>query len=299
MALEVFDADPGGAAAIATMPGAALTAPQTDRLRILGNLATSDTYLVENTGSASANSILLQTSWQGFRRSFAADATGTTFDTALFSEVFATGRLLHIEHPRGFHFVTTIVSASLDSSGRTATVSISPPLPGLDECNFALCTGCLATPLVQAEYALAPAPTALVPRDVEVTGANTVLVRREVPGATGTGVIAGSERVVLEYAVDFDVTVAVDTAGIGAPPVITWLASGAAVAQPARIRAARVSIAGRTQEIDPEFPVPWTGTRTASDPLSAFTPFSDRPGVARVRQSVAEILLPNVAYRGL
>ena len=294
--LQVFDADAEGVTALGTMPGATRASPlQTDRIRVLGNLLTSDSYLIANTGNAAATSILLQSNWQGFRRSFAADATGATFDTALFAEIFATGRLLHIQHPRGYHFVTQVVSATLDSAGRSPSISISPPLPTADECNFALCVGCTIDPLIAVDYLIAPAPAAFAPRDPEVTGANTVLLRREVDPVTGATL---NQRVVLEYAVELSAVLAIDTAAVGGAPNLQWQASGAAIALPARIRAARISVSARTPEIDAAFEGP---IRTTSGVLTAFTPFlaADRVGMSRVRTSMAEIMLPNLAYRGL
>lgn len=293
--LSVFDADPTGASAIAAMPGGSLAGTETDRIRILGNLVTADSYLIANTGDASATSILLQSNWQGFRRSFASDATGMTFDTALFAEVFPVGRLVHIEHPRGYHFVTRVTSATVDSAGRSPRIGVSPPLPAADECNFALCVGCMINPLVGVDYLIAPAPVGFAPRDVQVTGANTVLLRREVDPVSGAMV---SERVVLEYAVELSALLAIDRAVAGAAPDIQWQTSPAsgAIANPARIRAARISLSARSQEIDPAFAGP---LRTTSGVLTAFTPFTDRIGASRVRTSMAEIMLPNLAYRGL
>lgn len=302
-AVTLIDHDSTGMSALAQMPGASRAATQADRIQLLGNYATSDTYLIGNTGDASAASILLQSNWQGFRRSFTSDPLGATVDTALFAQVFAPGRILHVTHPRGFHFFTRITSSAVDSAGRTPRIGISPSLPAQQDCNFALCIGCTVAPMLGVEYGIDTAnnvaPT-LVPRDVQVTGTNTVLYRREFDPSTGAP-IANSTRVVLEYAVNFDVHPIVDQAAVGNPPQLSApLADGAVITNPARVRALTVALAGRTQEIDPHFPWPYgTGTRPATDPLTAFQPFTDREGASRVRTSMAEILLPNLVARGL
>ncbi len=293
VALEVFDPDLEGATAIARMPGGSLAAVETDRIRIIGNLVTSDSYLIANTGDAGANSILLQGSWHGFRRSFATEvtATGTTIDTDLFAQVFPIGRLVHIQHPLGYQFVTRITGSSVDSAGRSPRLGVSPPLPpAAGQCNFALCVGCIISPLVGVDYVIAAAPAGFE-RDVQVTGANTVLLRREIDPETGAMV---SERVVLEYAVELSAEVAVDRAAVGAPPNIQWQGDVAVTrgVLSARIRAVRISLSARTPEIDPGFGGPM---RTTAGTLTGFRPFIDRDGFSRVRTSMADIMLPNLS----
>lgn len=313
-AVQLTDHDPAATGALATMTGAAAAATHGDRLRLLGNFATSDTYLIANTGSANGSSILLQSNWQAFRRTFAADPLGTTVDSSLFQQVFATGRVLHITHPRGYHFFTVVQSSSVDSAGRTPSISVSPPLPSLDECNFSLCVGCQVTPLMMVEYGIDTAAnvlgagTGLVGNDPLVTGTNTVLYRRELDPTTGTPIAGQTARVVLEYAVDFEVMAIYDQAPVGNPPRLSPPVAAIPVGLESRVRALTVSIAGRTSDIDPTYPFPYAGIRNATinpvtgfaiDPLTAFPVFNDRPGSARVRTAMAEFVLENLALRGL
>lgn len=301
IAVQLTDADPTASSALATMPGASLAATHGDRLRLLGNMATSDTYLIGNTGSANGSSILLQSNWQAFRRTFAADPLGTTVDTNLFSQVFSNGTVLHITHPRGFHFFTVVQSSSVDSGGRTPSVSVSPPLPSLDECNFSLCVGCQVAPLEQIEYGIDTAANlglaGLAPNDPEVTGTNTILYRRQLNPVDGS-VLAGTTRAVLEYAVHFDVQAIYDRAAVGAVPSLSILSATIPAGSESRVRALQVSLAARSSEIDPTFPAP-ASVRAATAPLTSFPVFTDRPGSARVRTAVAEFVLENLALRGL
>jgi hypothetical protein len=308
VAVGLTDHDAAATSALATMPGAPRAATHGDRLRLMGNFATSDTYLIANTGSANGASILLQSNWQAFRRTFAADPLGTTVDQPLFQSVFAPGRVLHVTHPRGFHFFTQVVGSSVTSGGQTASISISPPLPALDECNFALCIGCQVSPMMMVEYGIDTADNiapALVPRDVGVTGTNTVLYRRELDPVSGTAIAGQPPRVILEWAVNFDVTVFQDAAAsASSPPILTGATSGPLTTIPAtreaRLRALRVELAARTPETDPSFPFPLPGNRDPlTQPLTSFLVFTDRPGSARVRTAVAEFVLENLALRGL
>jgi prepilin-type N-terminal cleavage/methylation domain-containing protein len=300
--LQVFNNDLEGHNAVYAMTGASAAGTlDTDRIRIIGNLVTADSYRIQNTAGASGNAILLQNDWQSFRRSFATDGTGTTFDTDLFAEVFAVGSYVHILHPQGYHFVTQITTASLDSSGRTPRLGISPPLPSSGQGSFALCVGCTISPLLAVDYLIAPAPVAFQPRDVEVTGANTVLLRRVVDPFTNAVI---SQQVVLEYAVELSASVAVNMSAPGSAPNIQWLARGAPIpgGLPGRIRGARVTLSARTQEVDTAFEGPVRGPPSVgapAGPLTGFQPFTDRIGMSRVRTSMAEIMLPNFANAGL
>lgn len=301
--VQLTDHDPAATTALATMPGASLAATHGDRLQLLGNMATSDTYLIGNTGSANGSSVLLQSNWQAFRRSFAGDPLGVTVDTALFAQVFSVGTVLHITHPRGYHYFTVVTNSSVDAAGRTPSVSISPPLPALDECNFALCVGCQVAPLALVEYGIDTATGAglagLVPNDPVVTGTNTILYRRQLDPTTGQ-VLAGTTRAVLEFAVNFDVQAIYDTAAVGGAPALSALVTAIPAGRESRVRALQVSLAARSPETDPTFPFPYTSTRNpATQPLTSFQVFTDRPGSSRVRTAVAEFVLENLALRGL
>jgi hypothetical protein len=301
LGVQLTDHDTAATTALATMPGASLAATHGDRLRLLGNMATSDTYLIGNTGSANGSSVLLQSNWQAFRRSFAGDPLGTTVDPSLFTQVFSVGTVLHITHPRGYHYFTVVTGSSVDSAGRTPSVSVSPPLPSLDECNFALCVGCQVSPLQMIEYGIDTAAGAglagLTPLDPAVTGTNTILYRRQIDPTNGN-VLPGTTRAVLEFAVNFDVQVVYDTAAVGGAPALSALVTAIPANRESRVRALQVSLAARSSEVDPSFPAP-TATRAVGAPLTSFPVFLDRPGSSRVRTAVAEFVLENLALRGL
>ncbi|MFO0683924.1 MAG: prepilin-type N-terminal cleavage/methylation domain-containing protein [Sandaracinus sp.] len=308
-AVQLTDHDPAATTALGAGGSTAVT--HGDRLRLMGNFATSDTYLVANTGSANGASVYLQSNWQAFRRSFAADPLGTSVDTSLFTSVFAPGRLVHVTHPRGYHFFATISSSAVDSAGRTPTVSISPPLPAQDECNYALCVGCQISPLMLVEYGIDTAANVapqLASADPAVVGTNTVLYRRELDPTTGDPLPNAAPRVLLEYAIHFDAGIRYDAAPVGNPPQITPappLPASATIpaGRESRVRSIQISLAARTSDIDPAFPWPYAGNRptgATESPITSFQVFTDgRPGTAHVRTAMAEFVLENLALRGL
>jgi prepilin-type N-terminal cleavage/methylation domain-containing protein len=277
------------------------TTTQADLLRIVGNFVTSDAYLVRSLNGA-GNVAFLQTQWQGFRRSFAdvvTDPTGNTFDTALFSSVFAPGRMLHVQNMSGNHFFVTVVSASI--AGTDATVTFTPSLPVGGTCVVGLGEGSLLAPLSEVQYELVAAPSDQRPTlDPAVTGPNVSLVRRERHMTSGAVL---NERTVLEWAVHFDVDAVIDTTATGLPPdarLFTRFNDAAAETQvssrPERVRSLIVTIGGRTPEQDPRFP--WVAP-AANDPLTRFRVFTTRVGAARVRTATSEINLPNLVNRGM
>lgn len=290
--------DEGSRAALGVYEAAASnTTTQADVLTLVGNFATSDAYLVRSFNGA-GNVAFLQTQWQGFRRSFAdvvTDPAGNTFEPALFEQVFAPGRMLHIQNLSGSHFFVTVVDSMLTVSD--ATVTFSPALPIGGTCVVGLGEGALIAPLSEIQYALEASPPDLLPPvDAPVTGPNVGLVRRELH--TGTRAVI-STRTVLEWAVTFDVDAVMDTGPLGAVPSARNLtlfndanAQTQLTGQPHRVRSLFVTIGARTPEQDPGFA--WVAP-TPGDPLSRFRVFGGtRPGAARVRTATAEINLPNL-----
>ena len=305
-AFSLIDDDAAGRAALATIPAAALNGVHADRLRLVGNYVTSDQYLVRSLDSAGSTAFL-QTQWQGFRRSFAADANATTFDDDLFQQVFAEGRMLHLRTQQGQHFFVTVTGASI--AGDAATVTFSPSIGVGGGCVVGLAEMATIAPITQVEYRidqpLAGTPFEITGDRAEITGPNTVLVREELTLGTDIAV-AGTYRAVLEWAVLFDVDVLADTAAIGTtPPDVRLFDDANAQAQvdarPGSVRSARITLAGRSPEQDPRFPWPtdWAGARPGDQPLSRFLVFPDRPGATRVRVQTTEVFIPNVAQRGM
>lgn len=299
----VWFADAAGNTALDAIDRAANNV-SADQLRLTGNFVTSDSYLVRST-DATGGQIFLQTDWLGFRRSFVVGSGGSAVvDTARFNEVFAPGRMLHIETPSGFHFMVNITGAIVNSSGTVATVSISPPLGTDNPCLRGLGRGSLVAPISEVEYFVGPATGPLVPRSPAVTGANTVLFRRELDMRNGN-VLAGTTRPVLEWAVDFNLDFVLDTNPTPrtSPPILVRR-NGAAAQAPVQtsswqVRTVIASVAARTPEQDTRFPWPdtWGSSRPATEPLNRYRVFSTRPGAARVRQLTTEIQIPNLIPR--
>lgn len=269
-----------------------------DRLRLIGNYATSDQYLIDSV-SAAGNVLHLQEDWLGFRRSFTTTRGGAAVaDTQRFDDTFRAGRMLHLETAFGWHIFARVVNATIDSTGNTATVTISPGLGADNPCLSGLGRGTLVTPLSEVQYSiqLAPADSNLAARSNEVVGPNTQLVREELDMSNGAVL---SRRVVLEYAVDFNVDAYVNTTvALGLPPNIVPVqgpaTQNAIQATPWQVRSLLVSLAARTPEQDPRFPWTYGGGRPATMPLNRFQVFPDRDGAARVRQLVTEVQTPNL-----
>jgi prepilin-type N-terminal cleavage/methylation domain-containing protein len=295
------DADATGVAALDGVNRAA-NLTSADRVRLTGNYSTGESYLVRSFDGA-GNTITLQTDWIGFRRSFINTVGATTFvDTARFASVFSAGRMLHVESPNGYHFFFDITGSSLDGTGQTASITISPGVGTNNPCLRGLGRGAIVSPISQVEYFIGTpgAGSMLEPRNVAVTGNNTLLVRRELNMANGAE-IAGTRRVLLEWAVDFNVDFVLDTrANLSLPPAIITrtgaLAETDVQGTPANVRGAIVSIAGRTPEQDIRYPWPasWGASRPTASPLNRYQVFPTRPGAARVRQLTTEILMPNL-----
>lgn len=298
------DADTAGNAALDTV-NRTQNAVSADRLRLTGNYATSDGYLVRAL-NGDGTQVTLQTDWLAFRRSFVSNLSGTpTVDTARYAEVFRPGRMLHIETANGFHFLVEITASSVNSLGSMATITISPGLGADNPCLRGLGRGSIATPISEIEYFIGTPGTnsSLLPRNEAVTGANTVLFRRELNMGTGDE-LAGSRRPILEWAVDFNLEFVVDTSTSAALPPVLQRRNGATaetVLQNSswQVRSVIASLAGRTPEQDRRFPWPteWAGGRPSSAPLNRFLVFPDQPGAARVRRLTTEIQAPNLIPR--
>lgn len=282
---------------------------QADRLVLTGNYATGDMYLVRGL-DATGSRLFLQTDWQGFRRSLM-DSTGTTVDTARFESVFLPGRKVMIRTQDNYTFYLTINSRD----AATASITINPGLAGVS-CGGSFAGSAIA-PISQIEYTVTPfsstaagASLAAINAASNMTGdVGSVLLRRELVADTGVPIV-GSERAVLEFAVDFNIDFIVDqniTRGLppnlvrvdgstGPAAAIAGPGTAAANPGPQNLRSLIVRLAARTAEQDPRFPF------VAPVPGEAMTRFRTNPalaGAARVRTLQTEILVPNVAYPGL
>jgi prepilin-type N-terminal cleavage/methylation domain-containing protein len=293
-----------------TQVAALLDTPSTNKVRadeitLWGNYATADAYLTDpslNTQSV----ISFQTTSEAFRRSFftPAPANGAaTEDAAQFTGTFAVGRMLRVEHGGRYWFRD--ITASAWPAGGTPTVTLGTALPDCVEV-----TGWLAVaPIVRVHYGLESdlgADFTRVRANTALPGSRRpLLVRREENTATGA-LIAGTARVVLDYAVEFGVDAVVNTVGnMTARP--TWgYALGAAAETasdtPEYFRSLVVTLATRSAEADPRMPaIPrarWAIANTLNSPLMTFRVldpnFATVAMNARVRTMRSEIFLQNL-----
>lgn len=282
---------------LASIPNAAANSVRADRIRLVGNYASSDSYLAASIVGGSA--IRLQRNWQGFRRSFV-NPTNGRLNRFEFRQVFQTGRMIHLETLQGYHFFSTITGTVPGFS----QINISPPLPIGTDC-LDIASGATITPLSRIEYLIGD-----LGGDLNDAGSNVVkgqatqLIRREISFGAAATPVRNSERVVLEYPIDFDLRFVLDAAAAGAQPILVRAQDAPAaialaninttpVATPQNVRSVRISISTRTQEQDPRFaflpPIAGTAPRSFQfDPT--------RPGAARVRTMSSEVFLPNLAY---
>lgn len=301
-AIRFTNDDPTGNTALASVNRSA-NGVSADRLQLTGNYTTGDSYLVRAV-SSSGNTLFLQTSWLAFQRAFTVDnGAGVRVSApATFQQVFPAGSMVHVESRDGHHFFVNVVSATLAGGGNTASIQITPSLGVDNPCLDGLGRGALVSPVSTIDYSIgSPAVgSALLPRNAAVTGANTVLFRRELNPATLAPIAGRVNRPVLEFAVDFNVVSFLIDQNLtpGNPPNVQPVPAASAIATvnstPWRIRGVVVSLAARTPEQDRRFP--WVA-RSAGSQLNRFQVFPTEPGAARVRQLTAEILMPNMIPR--
>lgn len=282
----------------ANLPNAAANGVQADRLRLVGNYATSSRYVVD---FAVGNRMRVDASTQGFRSTFG--ILGDDFDATSFEDVFRIGRYLHIADTDGDHFFVRITGVT----GAAQEITFTPNLQnGAGSCASGSMRQSFVSPLSMIEYTVVNAGTpgvnlgtvfgtaAQQAVDAARGSTNSVLIRREV-AFDGTPV-ANSERVVLEYASNFDVDIVADMeVGLGLPPNLNVLDDGAATAvltaNPHRVRTLQIDLAARTAEQSDRFPfVP----RAAGAALTRYQTVPALPGAARVRSIQSEIFLPNI-----
>jgi len=175
--------------------------------------------------------------------------------------------------------------------------------------------GATVAPIMMVEYqigSLAARLGELYPVDTAARAAKTDLIRREFDLRPGPEEVTTAARLVGEYAVDFDATVAYDignpTNTIVAQPAMRTLAFGdsnittlvgtvtGGSARPQQVRSLIVRLSIRDREQEPSFGWVARGTTSA---LTRFRVYDNRTGAARVRSLVTEIAVPNLAIRNL
>lgn len=282
-------------------------------LRLTGNYASVDEYTV---AGIVGSTISLQNQTPQWARVDSA---------AEFNRIFigATGtrRLLRITSPSGQTQFVQILGGSWQSSSSatlpTLNVSPAPTLigdatgGGATGCGIAgLGVGATVAPVTQVEYRLGNLRTTfpeLYPTDPTEAAAKTDLVRREYEIGSST---AFNTRIVGEYAVDFDLTLARDEGGPGGVTMRSYSFGDSQIttqvgsivtlgltARPESVRSvtARLSVRDRVQ--DPAFG--WVARANATYPLTRFRVNTSLQGASRVRTLVTEVTLPNLAARNL
>ncbi len=292
-------------------------------VRLTGNFHSVDEYLV---AGISGTQVSLQNQTPQWGR--------VTVDE--FQRIFLGAnnqrRLIRLTSPTGqSQFVQVVGGQYQPSNGATLptlTVNPAPTLIGQGSgggmagagCGVSgLGVGATVAPVSMVEYRIANVQTAmpdLYPADPVAAARKTDLVRQEYELQPAPIVVSGGLRVVGEYAVDFDMTVALDdgfpTGSLTGPVAIRTLpfgdniieqitadvqSAGPGTARPQRVRSVTFRLSIRERDQDPAFG--WVPRTSAVDPLGRFRVFDNRLGAARVRSVTTEVTLPNLALRNL
>lgn len=257
-----------------------------DQLWVMGNYATSGEYANIALGSDN-KTITLPNNWQSFRRDFTlwTGSNAGNCDTAAFSAAFPPGRIVRLHSLNGGYFYAKVSSTTCTGTA-PATIVLVDQVPAV--CNM---NGGWISPLGVLRYR--------VENGLEAEGASdkrmTVLRRAEVkPESRDTILTLNSvptdDRALLDYVVHFSIDFML-AASTGSAVMDYGLATQTAVlSKPQAVRGAVIDIAVRTSQQEPDF--------TSDIPRQAFRVYSQR-GAARVRRAHAEVLLTNIANRGL
>lgn len=271
----------------AALPNAAVNRTEADSLILTGNYVTSDVFYAQDAGPSM---VRVQTQWQGFRRTF-----GVPTNSDFFEDVFQPGRMVHLRTTGRRHFFAQIVG----SSGANATVRFNPGF----QCAGERTTQAMISPMSRVRYRVVAPNAAFANLSTATDDArgltNAILIREEVDFDDNP--IAGTERVVMEYAAGLDFEFVVDNnVTPGLPPNFQREPAvdnpGAADPAPSvdtnaeRIRSVIVTLSARTADHDREFP--WV-EREAGQPFSRYQVNPAMSGAARVRTMRTEIFLPN------
>lgn len=288
------------------LPNYAENLVEADRLFLTGNYVTNESFLASALNDA-GDTVFLQSEWQSFRRAF-----GVPFNATLFSNAFKANRMLMLRNQAGNYFFVNIVAAD----PATRSVRFDPPLGIGGTCVGGLMEGATVAPisgvrlgavsLAGSAHGSALAPADMAKAEFLGTGASAAaLVRNEADFAGG--VLAGTERVIVENLANFSLTYLYDAQPVRGGAPILQIMNGAvadALLDPPTIagslahmmRMVRVSLSVRAEEQDPRFPFV---KRSAGQPLTRYRATTKLPGSARVRTLNTEIFLPNIANRGL
>lgn len=299
------------------IPNAAAHHVDADRLILVGNYVTSGTYMLTGIGDTTGAVLTFQETWQSYRRDF-----GDPFNTSAFERAFSINRWVHVTTLQGQNFYTKI-TGNTQTTGAGHAVTISPVMTPGGLCTVGLADGATISPLNAVEY-LIVTPTStdaslsnlLGTRNgddaarIAMEGTPSVLIRREVD-PFDRSVIAGTTRVVLEWAVEFDLTFDIDTtSGPGSPPTFAAEPTdgpdaeailGIGGSAPQRLRTVHVRLSARTPDAEPN--QRWSARADKTQPLTRYyaragTPAQGLPS-SRVRTLESTVMVPNVAAADL
>lgn len=288
-------------------------------LRMTGNYASADEYTV---AGVSGSTVSLQNQSPQWARVQSQGEFDRIFGTAM------SPRLIRIMSTSGqMQFAVSMGGTWVNSSSTglpTLLLTTAPLVQGAGAsassagagCGLAgLGVGATVAPMMMVEYQIGTLAARLVelyPTDTAARAAKTDLVRREFDLRPGPEEITTAARLVGEYAVDLDATIAYDIGNpanaIVAQPAMRTFAFGdsnittlvgnvaSSTARPQQVRSVIVRLSVRDREQEPTFG--WVA-RGATAPLTRFRVFDNRTGAARVRSLITEIAVPNLAIRNL
>ncbi|MDB4928062.1 MAG: hypothetical protein JWM10_546 [Myxococcaceae bacterium] len=288
-------------------------------LRMTGNYATADEYTV---AGVAGGVVSLQNQSPQWARVQSQDEFNRIFGTSMFP------RLIRIMSTSGqMQFAVSMGGNWVNSSSTglpTLMLTTAPLVQGAGAsassagagCGLAgLGVGATVAPMMMVEYQIGSLASRLVelyPVDTVIRAAKTDLIRREFDLRPAPDEILTAARLVGEYAVDFDATIAYDLGNpantIVAQPAMRTLAFGdsnilalagsvsAGASRPQQVRSVIVRLSIRDRDQEPSFG--WL-TRGPTAPLTRFRVFDNRTGAARVRTLITEIAVPNLAIRNL
>ncbi len=297
-AVRLFDGE--GAGRVNLPAQNAFLAP--DRVMLLGSYVDNDVYFAQQ---IVGSTITLNTTTRSYEK-FLADPT-------LFGSVFANTNFLRIYDPSrpsgGVQFVG-IASANLAAGTITTATPVTLTTGGSDCGVTGVGVGAQISAVTFIDYRVdnisATAPAAY-PDLAGTAGAigRTDLIRRRM--RMDRTPIAGSDRIVAAYVIDFNVDFITDDQP-NPPPAeanlvpklgaaAAAIADGSATARPQAIRAAIVRLSVRSRDEDPTFE--FVARASALEMLTRYKVSANSPWATHVRTLRTEVALANLANRGL
>jgi prepilin-type N-terminal cleavage/methylation domain-containing protein len=262
-----------------------------DQVILMGNYSTSGEYSGIQINAA-GTTVTIPNTTQSFARDFSIWAGGgpAQCNFAAFASAFAIGRLVRI-HSLTERVFFARVTAVTCANAAPATVTLDTAIPLA--CNASL--GWIA-PVNTINIQAAAAAGDEISR-TSVLNRVTILRRTEVMpdskaaaltlSATGNPI---DDRSILDYLVSFRLRFMLSG---GSPNSVNFAPTAAANVRqtPESLRGVIIDLSSRTAEQEPEFDA-------ANLPQGLAFKVLKTPGGARVRSLHAELLLPNIAYRG-